>query len=412
MYLIDDVILATRTFRTRKLRTFLTILGISVGIGTIMFLVSLGYGMQRVLLEKITRLDALLSLDVVVSGDMPIVIDDDMIRQFKDIPNVIEVSPIKTVSSTCEYGDLSTGVSFSAVDSAYFRLEGIDLFAGEIFHADKDMGVVLSQGALASLGMKDVKDAVGKKIKITLNAPKNSLDAEQLFADKDKEDTGRGFDSLVLPDVFAIVGVVEDESNSFGYIPIAWTGDLHISTYDSVKVRVREQEDIEEVRKMIINKGFSVLALSDTIDQANKIFAVVQFVLALFGLVALVVSAIGMFNTMTIALLERTGEIGTMKSIGASNRDIRIMFLMESVLIGFSGGLGGLALGAFGISLINFIFNELAGRLGGQSVDLFVTPLWFVVFIILFSTVIGLITGIYPAERASRLNPLMAIRYR
>jgi putative ABC transport system permease protein len=154
------------------------------------------------------------------------------------------------------------------------------------------------------------------------------------------------------------------------------------------------------------------MALSDTVDQANKIFSVIQIVLALFGIVALTVSAIGMFNTMTISLLERTNEIGIMKSIGASNRDIRFLFLTESILIGSFGGIGGVIIGFMGTTTINLGFNFLANRLGGQSVNVFYTPIWFILFVLLFSTLIGLFTGIYPAERASKLNPLVALRYK
>jgi putative ABC transport system permease protein len=128
--------------------------------------------------------------------------------------------------------------------------------------------------------------------------------------------------------------------------------------------------------------------------------------------VALAVSAIGMFNTMTIALLERTNEIGIMKAIGASNSDIRLLFLVESILIGFFGGLGGLIIGIGGTKVINLFFNVFASRMGGQSMEIFYTPMWFVAFIMIFSTLIGFFTGVYPARRAEKLNPLMALRYK
>lgn len=408
MYLIDDIILATRTFRTRKLRTFLTIFGISIGIGAIMFLVSLGYGMQKILLENITKLDALLSLDVAV-GETPIKINDELLEDFRGIENVAEVSPLRVIASTSEYNDIATGVDFYAVETAYFRLDGIGMMAGEPFKSNDDRSVVLSQGALTSLGLEGSAQAIGKKVSITLFTSKDSTKEQDYFAREDSVEDVRGV--VNLPGEFTISGVVEGESNSYGYIPLFWSYDMGLDAYDGVKIRVKEQEYLEGVRKELIARGMTVLALSDTIDQANKIFSVAQTVLALFGLVALFVSAIGMFNTMTIALLERTGEIGTMKSIGASDRDIRIMFLVESVIIGFLGGIGGLIIGASASGFINFIFDILANRLGGQPIDLFVTPAWFILFIIIFSTFIGFLTGVYPAERAARLNPLEALRY-
>ncbi|MBT4849458.1 ABC transporter permease [Candidatus Parcubacteria bacterium] len=155
-----------------------------------------------------------------------------------------------------------------------------------------------------------------------------------------------------------------------------------------------------------------VSSLSDTIEQANKIFGIVQLVLGLFGLIALIVSAIGMFNTMTITLLERINEIGIMRSIGVTKRDIRYLFLFESMVIGFLGGLSGVIIGFLGGELVNLFFNLLAKNFGGQTFDLFVSPSWFIIFIMVFSTLIGLVTGIYPSKQAASLNPLEALRYK
>jgi len=138
----------------------------------------------------------------------------------------------------------------------------------------------------------------------------------------------------------------------------------------------------------------------------------VQIVLSFFGAVALMVSAIGMFNTMTIALLERTQEIGIMKSLGASNGDIKKTFLVEAVLIGFLGGVSGILTGIGASEIFNFGVNKLAGSFGGDKVDLFYIPIEFMLMILVFSTTVGLMTGFYPARRAAKLNPLDALRYK
>ncbi len=407
MYIVDNIKLATRTFRTRKLRTFLTVLGISVGIGAILFLVSLGYGMQRVLLEKITRLDALLALDVNTPDTSIVQLDDALIGDLSALPHVTEVSPLRNVLSNCKYGDISSQVNFSAVGGAYFRLGGVELVAGKAYENDNENSIILSLGALTSLGIPDAESALGKEMDITLILSSQAQGVEA------KEDSlVIGSDSVHLEQPFVVSGIVDDESNSFGFLPVRWTDELGIEAYDNVKVKVEDQAYLEETRAALLEKGLSVLALSDTIDQANKIFSVIQIVLALFGLVALAVSAIGMFNTMTIALLERTNEIGIMKAIGASNRDIRLLFLVESILIGFFGGLGGVLIGIGGTGGVNMVFNVLAARLGGQSMNIFYTPMWFVMFIMGFSLLIGFLTGVYPSQRASSLNPLVALRYK
>jgi len=124
------------------------------------------------------------------------------------------------------------------------------------------------------------------------------------------------------------------------------------------KVKVSNEQFLASTREQLLNMGFSTSALSDTITEAKKIFSIVQVVLAIFGVIALFVSAIGMFNTITIALPERTQEIGIMKSLGASNRDIWRLFLTESIIMGFAGGIGGLVTSYVGATLFNMSFSE------------------------------------------------------
>jgi putative ABC transport system permease protein len=134
------------------------------------------------------------------------------------------------------------------------------------------------------------------------------------------------------------------------------------------------------------------------------------------GAIALLVAAIGIANTMTMAILERTREIGLMKAVGATNRDVLSIFLGEAAGIGFIGGLGGVAIG-WAASLA---FNQLAlawlasqaAQGGGQIPTVAVyTPLWLAVFALLFATIIGLLSGLYPALRAATLVPVTALKY-
>lgn len=404
MFVIDNINLATRNFKTRKLRTFLTILGISVGIGATLFLVSLGYGLQKVLLEKIARSDALLTLDVIPPTSSVIKIDKQVVEDISKTPNVVEISPLQIVLSQLKTEDITSNVKLNSVNGDFFRLGGIDLMVGDKYNNDNEAKIILSTGALTSLGMDDISQALGKEVDISLIIPKGNQD--------DSKELSTESDIIPLDKKFVVCGVVDDSSESSGYIPSRWINDLGINYFDEIKVKISDQSQLEAVRDSIINRGFTVLALTDTVDQANKIFTVIQVMLAMFGIVALAVSAIGMFNTMTIALLERTNEIGTMKAIGATNREIQYLFITESLAIGFLGGIGGIVIGFLGSNLANSGFNLLARSLGGQPVDVFYTPLWFVIFILIFSTLVGFVTGIYPASRASRLNPLVALRYK
>jgi putative ABC transport system permease protein len=117
-----------------------------------------------------------------------------------------------------------------------------------------------------------------------------------------------------------------------------------------------------------------------------------------------------MFNTMTVTLLERTKEIGIMRTIGGSPLKIKVMFLTESVLMGALGGLVGIAIGVGGGLSVNFMLNMVASRMGGSGMEIFRFPIMFLVFIAVFSAIMGYVTGLFPSKRAGSLNPLDAIR--
>lgn len=206
------------------------------------------------------------------------------------------------------------------------------------------------------------------------------------------------------------VAIVEDQA-SLAYIPLSELEAAGITNYTNLKVRVDNTDSITAVKDQITNIGFSTTSVSDMVDQIQKVFQIIQIVLGGLGIIALLVAAIGMFNTMTITLLERTRDIGIMKSIGARKRDIKLMFITESSLIGFTGGCIGI-LGGWGLGqIINLVVNSLAQKAGGQSVALFYTPWQFVAGVMLFALVVGFLTGVYPAQRASNLNALDALRY-
>jgi putative ABC transport system permease protein len=404
MFILDNIELATRNFKTRKLRSFLTVLGISVGIGTILFLVSLGYGLQKVLIEKIATSDALLTLDVTSSDPKMIKIDNAMLDSLSKTPNVAGISPQKTGMTLLRIEDISTSVTTYAVNESFLKLSGVSLAYGEMFRGSKDNKIIISSATAKLLGAQDAQEALGKKIEITLIVLNDSENANTAPTDENK--------NIPLEETFYVGGIINDDSNNFCFMPLDWFSGVGADSYDQLKVKVTAQSQLENVRTAMIEKGLSVSALSDTVDQANKIFSVVQVILAVFGVVALLVSAIGMFNTMTIALLERTVEIGIMKSLGAANREIRLLFLTESIIIGFLGGSSGILLGLLACQGFNRGINLLAKNLGGQSIDVFYTPLWFMLFILIFSTLVGLFTGIYPAQRAAKLNSLEALRYK
>jgi len=381
------------------MRTFLTILGVSVGIGTVLFLVSLGYGLQKTILSKITTADSLLSLDVSPGVSNLVDLDKENIDKISKIQGVTEISRLSNISGQINMDEATADGAIYAVDSSFFRLNGINLDIGKAFDSDDSFDIVISSAG-AKLFDLSPEDIIGKKVYLTLYVPKKT------------EDGSETVEVIKTNNSYNVVGVINDDNSSFAYLSLKTISDLNIDKYDQLKVKVQKNEIMNDIRNNILEQGFLVSSLSDTIDQANKIFGVIQIILFSFGFVALLVSAIGMFNTMTIALLEKTNEIGIMRSIGITAKDIRKIFLMEAGIMGFLGGFGGVMVGFVAGILVNFGFNFLAKNLGGKATDLFYTPPSFIALIIIFSTVVGLLTGIYPSMRASKLNPLDALRYK
>jgi len=400
MLATDIFRLATRMFRTNRSRTLLTILGISVGIGAILFLVSLGYGLQRMILNKITTSEALLSLDVTTSDATALKLNPEATQEIKNIVGVEKISPLISTPAQITIDDISSELTANFADRDFFHLGGTTLKKGEFYTNSYDTKIIISSSALKLFNLSE-DDVFNKKIRFTF------------FTSSEGEETGSIVrQSKELNQVFTVGGIIEEENSNYVYLPFAWSEKLGLTDYSKIKVKVDKEADLNPVRDAIIAKGYLVSALSDVIEQANQIFNIVQIVLASFGIVALIVSAIGMFNTMTIALLERTQEIGIMKALGATSLDVWNLFLAESIIIGFLGGVGGIGLGMAGGELFNYGLNMLAGAFGGEKIDVFYTPFWFIFLIIVFSTFVGFVTGFYPARRAAKISPLEAVRYK
>ena len=397
----DLLKLSTRMFRARASRTLLTILGMGVGIGAILFLVSFGYGLQKTLLERITTSESLLTLDVTASKSELVKLDQTVLDKIEKTDGVVEISPAFYISAQAKVGELMSDLVVMDVKPSFLRLGGFRTSKGESLSDENPEGVVVSS-SISQIFNKSIDEIIGQEITFTFFLPNAASTGETLQSE---------FEKITSEKKYKIIGVIEGEENVI-YINSSTLADLKVSSFTQLKVKCSDNGKLGQIRDEILNQGFLVSSLSDTVDQANQVFRVIQLVLMLFGIIALIVSAIGMFNTMTIALLERTEEIGIMKAIGASNWSISWMFLMEASIMGFLGGLGGVALGFVEGKVFNLLINLLAQRMGGQAVTLFYSPMWFIGVIIGFAAVVGLLTGLVPALRASKINPLDALRYK
>ena len=165
------------------------------------------------------------------------------------------------------------------------------------------------------------------------------------------------------------------------------------------------------MRKKIEASGYVTTSVADTVAQIDSLFGTIRKVLALAGTVALAVASLGMFNTLTVSLLERTREIGLMKSMGMRSKEVEELFLSESMLMGFSGGLMGLITGIVAGKLLGLLLSIFAMFKGVGYIDVSSVPISFSILIIALSLFVGLVTGIYPAKRATKISALNALRY-
>lgn len=381
--------LSFRSFKSRSLRTILTTLGIGVGIGTVLFLVSLGFGLERILIEQIAKTnDSLYSMEAYFPTEGLIGISDKELKLIQEIPQVTEVSPIAELEGELRAQTANGNVKVRIVEPSYFRLSGTIPELGGALDEKKPTGVVITSAVLKFLDIVPSQQTIGLPFSLAV------------FTPEEKE----------LPQKLSVDGIIQDDAlDPTVIIPRELLPGVQLQ-YRSVLVRAADANAVLTVRDLLLEKGFFITAKLDLINQVKQVLTIATIILGAFGVTALTVSAIGMFNTMTIALLERTYEIGIMKSLGATNSDIQRLFLMEAFLMGFFGGVMGLLIGIIGADIFNLGLNLLAKSLEGKAVDLFDRPWWFIFGLVAFASLVSLATGYWPARRAVKLSPREAFK--
>lgn len=397
MKLKNIIRMAFENLMSNRSRTIVTIIGIIIGIGAIVFLVSLGYSLQDLVKKQVANMDELYNIDVTLGGSSILKITDDSVAKIKELPNVDSVYPVISTGAKIHYNKTTTdGIAF-ATNTDYLNRFKIKPELGQNFTNDDAKEMMINQSALDLIGIKDAKSSIGKNVKIDLIVAKNLLNNDEQKTITDLE--------------YKIVGIYNLEDTPYVYLPQKTLLAQKITNYSSLKVRVVNKNKIIETRKAIENIGFKTEYVGDTISQINSVFRIFKITLASFGLIATMVAALGMFNTLTVSLLERIREIGLMKALGAKKKDIYLLFITESLIMGIAGGIFGLVLG-HGIGLLlSSVLNIIALSVGGTPVEFFHTPILFAVLILGFSLLVGFITGIYPAKRAVKIDPLDALKY-
>ena len=392
----DLISLSLRNFKVKTGRTFLTVLGIGVSFATIFFLISLGYGLQNVLLKQISSEEALLSLDIFSSNQSVLPLDENFMKEISSNDKIVKIEPVIAVSGQMDVSTVAFEITAQGVSQSFFKANDRKIKKGRV-PSDDENAILITAEMEQMIGSNN-GDIVGKDVKLTFYVPETVDGVE-------------GVKVMDLKESFKVVGALENGVGNHIYLPVSMVSSFNLP-YSTIKVVVKNDKDLEDVKAVIAGLGFSVSSIADTVDQANKIFNILKIILAFFGIAALIVAIVGMVNTMTIALLERTNEIGVMKIFGIRERDVQKLFMIEATAIGFLGGVSGLAMGFAFSQIFNLSILFLANALGGKSVNLFYYPPWFIIAIIVFASLVGLVTGFFPSRRAARLDPLAALRYK
>ncbi|MCL5094164.1 MAG: ABC transporter permease [Patescibacteria group bacterium] len=395
MRLIDILRLALGNLRRNKLRTFLTVSGVVVGIGAIVFLVSLGYGLQELATKKVANLDALTLLTVNPGNKEDTKLTELAVEKFKKLDGVVSISPVKSFPTQVTLGeDNSDGVLYG-VKTESLPLEDIKTRYGSTIKDDNAKEIIVSQAVVKTLKIDNIESIIGKNI---------STKVIQL------DENGNIKDEKGIVFNLKVVGVTSEEKIKYAYVPLNLLKDID-SPYKSIKIKVDKRNRLTETRKTIESMGYPTTSIKDTVDQIDSAFVIIRSVLGGFGMIALFVAAIGIFNTMTISLLERTKEIGIMKAIGGRDKDVARVFTTEASIIGLMGGIFGVFSGWFLGIIMNALANLMAASVQGEQNNFFYLPGYFSVMVIVFAFLVSTFAGVWPAKRAAKLDPLDALRY-
>ena len=312
--------------------------------------------------------------------------------------NYANLKPDQVLGTTDEAGEASNNENIDWVEIASEAgvIQEIKLQQVEL-SPDTTREAVVNQAMLDVLGL-NVNEAVGKIFSVSFVVVGELLD-----------DQNNKIESV--PAEYTIVGVIPEGKNPLFYIPFIDLRSLGIANYSQAKIITETQKGLVDVRKQIEAMGYITQSVADTVSQINSLFSTARTFFALLGMVALAVAALGMFNTLTVSLLERTREVGLMKAMGMRSEEIWELFLTESIVMGFYGGILGIILGILSGKLLSLILTLFALSRGAGLINISHVPFYFVILIAVLSLVVGITTGIYPARRATKISALNALRY-
>ena len=448
MKLLDLLRMSSSNLWKRKVRTILTVLGVVIGVASIVVMISLGLGLSRSLLEQYESYGSLTQITVYSpnywygdsSSDEELRLDDNLIETISKIDHVKAVYPMLQVSAMAKYGNYQS----------YLSLQGMSLDAIE------NLGIEVGEGALPSAQDNELQFFYGSQVLQdfynsktgssyweTGELPDIDLMNDPIFIIFDTDaywqsQYNDGENVVPPPKKYLINTCGVEKTSEDGWTRYGWytlcdidklipelkrifknkvipgqpstkTGKPYKEIfYNQLVVDVDNMDYVTGVQNQITEMGYQANSNAEWIQSDQQTMGYVQMVLGGIGAVSLFVAAIGITNTMMMSIYERTKEIGVMKVLGCDLRNIRALFLLEAGFIGFIGGIIGLILSY----ILSIVINKIAaGASGYMNVsNISYIPFWLALISLVFAVLVGMVAGFFPALRAMKLSPLAAIR--
>lgn len=432
----DLLTLVWSNLRRMKTRVAMTAIGVVIGTAAVIVLVSLAAGLQRTAAQDLGSNRDLTIITVLPGAfirnfggsssgraDEEAVLNDRALNELRDLPGVVAVTPHERLmgSGMLRANRLVSNVQVVGIDPSTVDKLGLSLATGS--------GRL---GRWQAVSGGRVKDQFFDPQ--TQRAAEESQDLQgqalQLILSKASAEDGSPVERVVRVRVSGVLGESGGQDDYTFFLALndvtemnSWLVGHRLNPgregYSQALIKVATSEQVLAVEQEVLSRGFYAYSPRSMLQQMNVFFLVIQGVFGGIGAIALIVAAFGIANTMTMAIYERTREIGLMKAIGATNRDVMSVFLAEAGGIGLLGGLGGVTLGVALGALIDLIASTYLAAQAVQSgaaasdldFTLVYTPPWLLVFAFLFAGIVGVVSGIYPAMRAAALSPVAALKY-
>ena len=469
MKLPDLTELALRNLRESLLRNSLTTIGISVGVASLVAMLSLGIGLQQLASRRLMK-SGLFDTVVVTSrrdlrnfnreeernGPAPgesRILDEPTRQEIEHLPNVQEAYPDIRFITELRYEDKPHLTMIAALPASAKSNDAFDTVQGHFFSSDIAPEAILQKAFAEELLGKAPKPGVDETNVAALAPPLLGKELIMRYAQREATQTARStaandhaerssnqslsgaaYSVVSREQKLKIVGVADLDPESMRgpgrarvFLPLGLAESLHVMQptdlreisraaadqplYSSISVRVKNPSQVQKVEDAIKKMGFNTFSILDASRSIQQFFKVLDVFLGIFGSLALAVAFIGIVNTLVMAILERRREIGIMKAIGASDGDIKKLFFAEAGAMGILGGIVGVALGWAIGQVINVGTNVYLKSQSFPPEHFWSVPWWLVAFALLFSFLVSLAAGLYPAGRAARLDPVQALRY-